>query len=119
MKGKRIAKEKREEEKKGESQRALLRPFFSLHFSFPFLSLAHSIHITNQPVARKEVDDRRLVSRGEDIVIGVVMMTVWRGGHSPSSPSSLTKPTNRLGDEGRRLMHIVPAAAVRLMKSRV
>ena len=34
MKGKRIAKEKREEEKKGESQRALLRPFFSLHFSF-------------------------------------------------------------------------------------
>ena len=25
---------KREEEKKGESQRALLRPFFSLHFSF-------------------------------------------------------------------------------------
>lgn len=26
---------------------------------------------------------------------------------------------DRLGDEGRRLMHIVPAAAVRLMKSRV
>ena len=37
---------KREEEKKGESQRALLRPFFSLHFSFPFLSCLFATHMT-------------------------------------------------------------------------
>ena len=101
-------KEKRRREKGREPCRLSYVP------SFLFISLCSRLvsplDTHNQPASRPEGSGRQAVSVSwggysdwccdDDSLEG--------SSNSPSSPSSLTKPTNRLGDEGRRLMHIAP-----------
>ena len=57
------------------------------------------------------------------VLVGRVLIVGWERDviNQPTTLPTLTiiLPTQRLGDEERRLMLLVPAAAVRLMKSRV